>query len=342
MKILRFIATGILILLFSFLWYAPGYGFKQFEAGSFRVGANVRVAAEEAIAEELIIAGANVEILGELKEGLKVFGANVKIPGSVDGELYALGANVILSGKFRQKVKTAGANIVLAGTFEDEIEAAAAKITLTPDAIIKGNLNYAAAVLNQQKGSQVLGKVIQKEMDLKEKRIDEWRQKSKKVARAASNIFWFFSVAALIIVGLIVNTFFPRQTDTIVALISESPWTSVGIGLVFLVVVPVAIMVAFITVVGIPAGIIAGLIYAIVLYISRIYISVWIGRTIIGFFKKTQITVFFWPLVIGIIIIALIGLIPFLGWLFKLFCLLISLGALCLAVIRSFPSKSQQ
>ena len=139
--------------------------------------------------------------------------------------------------------------------------------------------------------------------------------------------------------GLIINTFFPEQTKNTVALISESPWKNIGVGFVFLIAVPVAIIIAFITIIGIPAGIIAGFIYGLILYVSRIYIGVWIGRKIIGFFKKSQITAFFWPFVVGIVTIAVIGLIPFLGWIFKLFCLLISLGALWLALWRAIQSK---
>jgi hypothetical protein len=341
MKIRCFVTTGILSLLLSFIGYTPGYGFKEFSAGRFRVGANVTVADDEVITDELIVAGANAVISGDLREGLKVFGANIKIPGRVNGELHAFGANVILSGKFHNKVKTAGANIILSGTFEDEVEAAGAKITLASNTLIKGHLNYASAILNQEEGSQILGQITRKEMDVKEERIEEWSQKGKKAIKAAMVIFWFFSIAALIIVGLIINIFFPEHTDNIVALISETPWTSVGVGLVFLVGVPVAIVVACITVVGIPAGIIAALVYGIVLYVSRIYISVWIGRKIIGYFKKSQKKTFFWPLVLGIVTIALLGLIPFLGWLLKLFCLLISLGALWLVAIRSFQLKSQ-
>jgi cytoskeletal protein CcmA (bactofilin family) len=341
MKIRCFVTTGILSLLLSFIGYTTGYGFKEFSAGRFRVGANVTVADDEVITDELIVAGANAVISGDLREGLKVFGANIKIPGRVNGELHAFGANVILSGKFRNKVKTAGANIILSGTFEDEVEAAGAKITLASNTLIKGHLNYASAILNQEEGSQILGQITRKEMDVKEERIEEWSQKGKKAIKAAMVIFWFFSIAALIIVGLIINIFFPEHTDNIVALISETPWTSVGVGLVFLVGVPVAIVVACITVVGIPAGIIAALVYGIVLYVSRIYISVWIGRKIIGYFKKSQKKTFFWPLVLGIVTIALLGLIPFLGWLLKLFCLLISLGALWLVAIRSFQLKSQ-
>jgi cytoskeletal protein CcmA (bactofilin family) len=299
----------------------------------------VTVAEDEILAEDLTVAGANVKIAGKLKQGLNAFGANLDVSGSVDGELNAVGANIVLSGKFRNKVNAGAANIVLDGTFEDNLEVGAAKITIKPTAVIKGDLNYTSAILDRQEGSQVLGQVAQKQKEMRTDEGEKRRSKGKKVVITVKIIIWSLSLAALIIVGLIINTFFPEQTENTVALISESPWKNMGVGFVFLVAVPVAIIIAFITIIGIPAGIIAGFIYGLILYVSRIYIGVWVGRKIIGFFKKSQITAFFWPFVVGIVTIAAISLIPFLGWFIKLFCLLISLGAVWLALWRAIQSK---
>jgi hypothetical protein len=231
---------------------------------------------------------------------------------------------------------------VIDGIFEDSLEVRAANITIMPKAVIKGDLIYESAILDRQEGSQVLGQVVQKQKEMGADEREKKARKDKKVAIAVKIIIWCLSLAALIIVGLIINTFFPEQTENTVTLISESPWKNIGVGFVFLVAVPVAIIISFITIIGIPAGIIAGFIYGLILYVSRIYIGVWIGRKIIGFFKKSQITTFFWPFVVGIVTIALIGLIPFLGWIIKLFCLLISLGAIWLALSSAIRSKETE
>ncbi len=334
--------TNFIILLSTIIWCTPVNAEKEFRSGNFRAGANVTVAADEILVEDLTVAGANVKIAGELKKGLNAFGANLDIPGSVDGELNAFGANVVLSGKFRKKVNAGAANLVLDGIFEDNLEVGAAKITIMPTAVLKGNLNYASAILDRQEGSQILGQVARKHKEMRPDEREKRRNQGKKVALAVKIIIGFVYLVALIVVGLIINTFFPEQIENTVALISESPWKNIGVGFVFLVAVPVAVIIAFVTIIGIPAGIIAGFIYGLILYVSRIYIGVWIGRKIIGFFKKSQIITFFWPFVIGIVTIAVIGLIPFLGWIFKLFCLLISLVALWSALWRAIQSKGTE
>jgi cytoskeletal protein CcmA (bactofilin family) len=312
---------------------------KRFEAANYRVGPNVIVAPDEMISGGLLVAGANAEVSGNVRDGLKAFGANLIIPGNIRGELICLGANVILSGRYQNKVKGAAANVILSGTFDDNVEVAAAKITVTSTAIIKGSLTYAAAVLDQQEGSQIIGTVIQKKVEKKE--MERRGQKARRTLSWLWVLCWIISIPALLIVGVLTNYLFPRETEAIVSTLSESPWKSLGIGLVFLVVVPVAIIISLITLVGIPAGIIASLLYGIFLYISRIYMGLWIGRKVLGYVRKPLATAFFWPLVVGVIIIALLGFIPFIGWFFRLFILLISLGAMVVVIWRSLQPKKQ-
>jgi MFS family permease len=183
-----------------------------------------------------------------------------------------------------------------------------------------------------------MGEVVQKQVMVKKERIEKWGSRGLLALLPVGMFFWLVSLAALILVGVIINyLLFPKKTDAIINTISQSPWKSLLFGFIFLVVVPVAIIIAFITVVGIPAGIIAGLLYGITIYISRIYIGVWVGRKVLGYINKSMSTAFFWPLVVGVIIIALISLIPFFGWLFRLFVLFISLGALCTVMWKAIP-----
>ena len=338
----RSVIIGVGILLLAIFQVDISYGTERHESRSFRVGKGVTVPAGETVIEEMVAAAADVEILGDLERDLKAFGANVVVSGDVQGELMVFGANVMLSGKYHNKVKCGAANLILSGSFDDNLEAAAAKITVSPTTVIKGDFVYSAAVLNQQPGSQIMGKTIRKGIMTRKKEFEQWRQKSKKVVYSLGFLFWVLSLAAFLIVGVLIHNAFPKKTDAIVATLSETPWKSTGVGFVFLVVVPVGIIISLITLVGIPVGIIAALLYMIFLYISRIYIGVWIGRKLLGYVKKSLATAFFWPFLLGTIIITLLGLLPFIGWLFRLFFLLISLGAMWMVIWRSILLETQK
>jgi cytoskeletal protein CcmA (bactofilin family) len=340
MRMKRVMAAAFCMLFLTFVLCGLGYGG---EAGNFRSGANVKVTAGETVSGGLAVAGANVEVLGNVDGGLKAFGANIVISGDVQGGLKAFGANVVLSGKYQNKVMAAGANVTLSGVFDGDVEVGAARVTVARTALIKGNLIHATADLNLQKGSRIMGEVVQKQVMVKKERAEKWGRRGLLALLPVGMFFWLISLAALIIVGVIIHyLLFPKKTNAIVDTISKSPWKSLWFGLIFLVVVPVAIIIAFITVVGVPAGIIAGLLYGIAIYISRIYMGVWIGRKVLGYIKQSMATAFFWPLVVGVIIIALISLIPFIGWLFRLFILLLSLGALWTVIWKAIPVPAKR
>jgi MFS family permease len=213
---------------------------------------------------------------------------------------------------------------------------------VAPTALIKGNLIYASAELNLQKGSRIMGEVVQRQVMVKKERIEKWGRRGIKAIIPVGIFFWLISLAALIVVGLLINYLFPKKTNAVISTISQSFWKNLWFGLIFLVVVPVAIIIAFMTVVGIPAGIIAGILYGIAIYISTIYMGAWIGRKILGYIKKSMATAFFWPLVVGTIIIGLLTLIPIIGWLFRLFILLLTLGAMWLVLWQTIPTRAQR
>ncbi len=335
----RLLVMGFIVVFLTFalcsFTYAAG-------VGNARFGKNVKVLADETIAGGLVAAGANVEILGKVEGGLKACGANVLSSGDVQGGVWACGANVALAGRYHGKVKAASANLTLSGTFDGDVKVRAARITVTPTTVIKGNLIYASADIVVQKGARIRGEVVQRQVMVEKQWIEKWTRQGLKAMIPIGIFFWLIAIAALIIVGLIIYYIFPKRTNAVINTISLTPWKNLWYGFVFLVVVPIAIVVSFITVVGIPTGIIAGLLYGIALYISSIYMGVWIGRKILGYIKKSMATAFFWPLVVGTIIIGLLTLIPFLGCLLRLVIILFALGAMWLVMWKSIPSRAQR
>jgi hypothetical protein len=176
--------------------------------------------------------------------------------------------------------------------------------------------------------------------EFKEKK--QWVEKGKKALFCLWVTYWVLSIPALLIVGVLIHYFSPKTIDSVVALLPQNPWKNIGVGLVFVVVVPVGVVIALVTLVGIPTGIIAALMYGILIYTSRVFIAVWIGRKILGYFKKSLATAFFWPLVLGIFITTLLLVIPILGWFFRLFFVLLGVGAMWLVIWRAFQGQRSE
>jgi len=230
-----------------------------------RFGVNTIVKEEEKIEGGLSAFGANVVIAGTVNGGLEAFGPNITVSGKNHGDLKFCGANVILSGEFLDIVKGISANLTLSGIFEDDLEVRAARITIAPTAVIKGNLAYATELFERKEGSQIMGKVVQLDTEEGKAWTRNKRPQEKGPDYFAKSLFWIISTIALIIVGLLVNYFLPKQTEEIVSTISGSIWKSLGIGLFFLIVAPLCIIISLFTVIGIPAGIISGFLYILMI-----------------------------------------------------------------------------
>ncbi len=220
------------------------------------------------------------------------------------------------------------ADLTISGIFEDDLEVRAARITIAPTAVIKGDLAYSTALYERKEGSQIMGKVVQLETMEGKAWARNKRPQEKDPDYLAKSLIWIISTIALIIVGLLVNYFLPKHTEEIVSTISGSIWKSLGIGLIFIIVVPLCIIISLFTAIGIPAGIISAFLYITMIYISRVYVGLWIGRKLLGNFKESSTAFFFWPFVAGTIIIGILLLIPVIGWLLRFFLLLIGIGAM--------------
>jgi cytoskeletal protein CcmA (bactofilin family) len=313
----------LLIFFFFCFWPAFNGAAFAFDWGNFLVGDRVVAGRGETKESDFTVAGADVEFSGKAQKDLTAFGASVVHSGEVEGDMLALGAQVTLAGIYHGRVRAGAANLVLSGTFDHDVAAAAAKITVAPSAVIKGNLRYTAATLERKEGARIEGMVARRGFHERE----EWMEKGKKALAGLWLAYWLFSIPALIIVGVLVHYLSPRGTEEVLSRLSRFPWKSIGIGLVFIVVVPVAVIIAMATLVGIPAGIITLVIYALFLYVSRVFAGVWMGRKILGFFKKSWAEAFLGPLILGTLIISLLLAIPIVGWFFWLLFVFLGVGA---------------
>ncbi len=293
-----------------------------------RFGVQTIVKEGEKLEGGLSAFGANIEIAGTVDGGLEAFGANIIVSGKNQGDLKFAGANVMLSGEFFDIVKGVSANLAISGEFENDLEVGAARITIAPTAIIKGDLVYSAAIFDRKEGSQIVGEIIQLETEEGKAWTRNKNQHKKGPDYLGKGLFWIVSTVALIIVGLLINYFLPKSTEEISTTISDSIWKSLGIGLAFLIVTPICIIISIVTAIGIPVGIILSFIYITMIYISRVYVGLWIGRKLLGAFKESFTALFLWPFITGTIITGILLFVPVIGWVLRFFLILIGLGAM--------------
>ena len=92
--------------------------------------------------------------------------------------------------------------------------------------------------------------------------------------------------------------------------------------------IPLVALVLMMTVIGLPLGLIVLFAYIVILYISKIFVGLAIGRRILTYAKQ-EISSPYWHLVVGLIVIAFATRLPLLGFfLIGLIVMLAGLGAL--------------
>jgi hypothetical protein len=92
-------------------------------------------------------------------------------------------------------------------------------------------------------------------------------------------------------------------------------------GFIFLIVMPVAVIIAFVTVIGVIPGVIALLVYLMLLVLAAPFATLFVAALL----RKGKTDLRWHHILLGAVVIALVGLIPFIGW---IACALVYLGTL--------------
>ena len=148
-------------------------------------------------------------------------------------------------------------------------------------------------------------------------------------------ILGLFTLALIIktlmfITASLAALYFARtHVKSIVREASSNFWKEAGRGFVLLVVAPVAIIISFVTIIGITLGLIALFIYLALITIAAVIAGLLFARLALNYvFKKENYELNWWVVILSILALGLIVLIPFVGCLFIFIIVLASLGSL--------------
>jgi hypothetical protein len=137
------------------------------------------------------------------------------------------------------------------------------------------------------------------------------------------NLFSALSVAVLFLA--IAPRFAQKVSDTI----AERPWVSLGLGLVLVITVPFTCLLVLATVVGIPLSMIVGLLYGIALYVSPMFVGLLVGQLVLQrTTRETERPSPYLSVALGLFLLYLVLMLPFLGWFVYVLSMVTGLGAL--------------
>jgi hypothetical protein len=300
-------------------------------------GGNIVITGD--VGADLIVGGGNVNILSNVGDDVRVGGGTVVVQGKVGGDLIVGGGqvnvggpgvagdvvlgggNINITAPVAGQMKIAGGNVYINAPIAGDVDIEANKVTLGSNAVISGNLTYKAkSELVKEEGAVVKGKITF------EPRENKMVPRAAFAALFSALLIWKFF--ALLACALVIGMLFRRWGKEIITLATERPIFELGRGVLVLVAMPAISVLLFMTVVGIPFGILGLLGFVIVMLFAWIVTPIIVGSVVYRYFSKGDYEVNWKTILLGVFICTLLGLIPFIGWVAQLLLIYITLGAI--------------
>lgn len=225
-------------------------------------------------------------------------------PAVIDG--YAEGAVVALNGDIR-----------VSGTVEEAVVALNGRATITNGARVGGDVVSSKAPVVEP-GATVGGETRTVRFSLRALGFLFW-------------LLWWIAVTfSLFVLGVLFLALVPAAMAASQLVARNEPGRAVGWGLLMAVGLPVVSVLVMLTVVGIPLGLVALLALALVYAMGYVVAALALGRSLV---KEPRGR--FLAFLAGLVILRLVGLIPFLGGLVTFVAAAFGLGALAIAGRRA-------
>lgn len=320
------------------------YGFAKI--GGDMVAAGGMVTIENEITGDVLAAGGNVAVRARVGDDVRVAGGNVMISGTVGDDVIAAGGSVMLApsaavrgrawlaggnieihGNVGKGLRAAGRRVVIGGHVRGDADIAAEEIEIRPGAVIDGNLRYRSpAEAKIDNGAKIAGTVTR----------DESIADRERGVTAAARIGLF---ASLLLTAIVLYLLFPRASTEAARAIDASPWRSLTIGVAFLVGVPLAVMLLFVTLLGAWLALTVLALYLVLWLLGFLTGTFYVGDVglrLIG--KRSDISKGrrVLSLVAAFVALWIVCLVPVLGGLTMLAVLVLGLGGLLRGMSRHY------
>lgn len=282
------------------------------------------VMVEGTVDGELTVAGGTVTIDGQVTEDVAILGGDVRITGDVGGDVEAIGGNVWIgeTATVAGSVSVAAGATTVDGVVQGDLNTGAGTTTIGSTATVAGDLTYAGD-LDVDPNAEIGGDTV--------------RDPAVAVGPAGypadlELVFAAYALVLNLLLGAILLALGPRFASAVSERFSGTSLTSAGVGLLTVIVVPILLGLLALTVVGLPLTLVGTLLFVVYLWIATVY-----GRFALGMWLISLVNLGnrWLALVIGLVIVAGIGRVPYAGSLIVLLVTLLGIGAVTLTVLDS-------
>jgi hypothetical protein len=308
----------------------------------------------------VVAGGGTITVSGNVTRDLILGGGNITVNGHVGGSIIAAGGNITVNGAVAQDIVVTGGMIDIGSGATIGRDLVVAGGTATISAPVARRVQMAAGnlTLKNKVGGDVRGQVDHLKLDGAQiaGNLDYTSNNSVELVNGASvagattrhtpvdrgggagNGFlgWLRALIGILALGLILIFLLPGVSTRAIDTERAQPWASLGIGAAILLITPIIALLVFIV------GIFLGFWWLGLLLIPLWILALAIGYVVSGFLLGRLIFAQLgWgryhdalALLAGLFVLAVIGIIPVIGWLVGLAALILGAGALALVVTQ--------
>ena len=281
---------------------------------------------------DLKTAGGDAAVFGSIAGNVMLTGGRARIErgAEIGGNTWVFGGRVIVDGRTGKDVRAAGRHVIIAGEVLGDLNIDAFKVTILPTAHVHGKMTYRSpSEANIHADARIDGDVAF--IQSQEPRHILGR------AFAAAGALVFAIIGGLLVLGAVQVLTLPGLSLAAAGRAKDEPWKAIGIGFAIVVGVPIGIILLMSTVVGILLGLVVGAAYLVALALGFMIAAVFVGRWGVRRLGRD------WDdrawgrigmVALGLVAIAVVAMIPFLGALIALFALALGVGSLSLQAWR--------
>ncbi len=291
--------------------------------------------------------GGNISITGTVGNSVRVMGGNISISGHIQHDIVVVGGTVTIekTALIGGDVIFAGGTLIVNGPVRGRVLMRGGSITIA--SVIGGSVNGNAGTLFLNKGTEVMGDVsytssqralINDGAIVRGQEVYHAAERKNNLASLLRGIL--YALVTDVLFALLLVTLIPNLISQVVKQVKNKPFKNGLVGLGFLILVPfIAILLLMIFWLGISV---------FLLYFLFLILALFLAKLILGYYalewwntrNKTLYKLDWKAAVVGPLLMAILLLIPVIGWILAVLIYLITLGSLVFTAnhIRQIPA----
>lgn len=273
-------------------------------------------------------AGNSLKINGKIKNDLFIAGNSIEIgeEAIIGRDLYAAARLVTLKSNLNGNAFIGGERVVLENiTIDGDLRLAAETITINGKVTITGTLEY-------NDNAQIMGLSNLTVAETKTYVGSSADEKLSFLTAATSRILFLLGRLLVTIVFIALASKFSKRLISEYSL--KNSWKDIALGLGLVIAVPLAAIFIMVTVIGLPLALVGIGFYILFIYLASSVTGLVLGDVLAKrLFKKEKMHIFL-KATIGIVLITLLSLIPYVGGLISAMSLCYGFGYLVHKIFR--------